>query len=96
MGKSSRAKRQRRQCPPAPTTPPPEVAEAIDRASESDRTWFELHPEAEYRERPEVDGEFWPKPPFRVAFVLIFQVRPGVRARYAMFRLPLQGTERIQ
>lgn len=96
MGKNSRAKRQRRQYPSAPTTPPPEVAEAVDRACESDRIWFELHPEAEYRERPEVVGEFWPKPPLRVDFVLVFQVQPGVRLRYAMFRLPVPETERVQ
>lgn len=95
MRRKSKTKGPSRPVPPI-VEPPPEFAEAIDRASEGDRIWFELHPDAEYRERPPIDGEFWPHQFTRADFVLVHQIRPGFRVRTPMVWLTGPGMERIQ
>ena len=77
-------------------SPPAAVAAALERASEGDRIWFELHPGEDERHRLPVDGEFWPQKLARVDLVVVFQIQPGFRMRYPMVRLSLPGTERIQ
>jgi hypothetical protein len=76
--------------------PPPEVAAVLDRASETDRIWFEQHPGENVRHRLPVEGEFWPHSPIWVDLVLVFQVRPGFRHRLPLVRLSGPGTEQIQ
>ncbi len=53
----------------------------VDRASEDDRMWFEMHPERSHRIRPYIPGE-WPMEvvptPTQAA---VRQIQPGVRAR---------------
>jgi hypothetical protein len=52
--------------------------EAVDRASEQDRLWFDAHPEATVYLRPEIPGEF---PNGASQTVLVTQIRPGIRQR---------------
>ncbi len=67
-------------------------AELLDQVSETDRKWFEDHPEATEYTRPYVEGEIHPnvfpvmsgvcdKPMVRVV-----KVAPGVRARIPLFQ----------
>lgn len=49
-----------------------------DRASEDDREWFEAHPRASWRLRRGIGGEIGTPYP---AWVVCFQVEPGVRVR---------------
>jgi hypothetical protein len=62
-------------------------APAIDAASEDDRLWFEAHPHRQYRIRPYRPGEGPPDyqtPEPRLGwrwFVVVRQLRPGVRMR---------------
>jgi hypothetical protein len=97
MGKKSKAKRQRRQNSPIVVTPPPEIAAAIDRMSQSDREWFERHPGAEERIRLAAPHEFWPNFDSAVVrYVIVRQVRPGFRLRFPIVRLHRPETERVQ
>jgi hypothetical protein len=55
---------------------------AIDRACESDRVWFEQHPDNDVRIRPLMAGECLPfDDPSGQVMVLVRQLRPGVRLR---------------
>ncbi len=98
MRKSSRAKRRKQKSLPRPliVTPPAEIAALIDRASEGDRVWFELHPGEDVRLRPIIDGEFWPNHFDRASHVIVQQVRPGFRLRLPVMRLSLPAGEWIQ
>jgi hypothetical protein len=54
--------------------------DAVDRASEHDRLWFEKHPGAMKRTRPLIPGEFEDSKAGR-GMVNVRCVRPGVRVR---------------
>ena len=65
---------------PAPDFP--HASEAIERASEDDRCWFEANPEYSWRIRPMVHGEFGRyQHEIKGTFVRVVQVRPGIRVR---------------
>ncbi len=62
----------------------------MDRASESDRLFFERNPDERVRMRPRIDGEFGPNEyaaPPDAAWTLVVQLAPGVRDRrpFALF-----------
>jgi hypothetical protein len=59
---------------------PSPFSELIDRVCDTDRKWFELHPDRNTRLRIHVPGEFWPWNPGR-GMVYVFRVAPGVRIR---------------
>lgn len=65
---------------------------AIDRASESDKLYFEQHPDREVRLRRPLPGEFGPyADESLIAFVRVDKVRDGTRLRTTIFwvgRLP--------
>lgn len=97
MGKKARAKQQRRRPLPPIVEPPPEIAAAIDRITDEDRSWFELHPNVEFRTRPPAVGEFWPVfDSACVLYVIVTQVRPGWRLRAPVVRIHLPKTDRVQ
>jgi hypothetical protein len=96
MGRKARSKRQGRQSLPPTIELPPRIADVIDRASEGDRVWFELHPDADVRRRPPIEGEFWPQELTSVTHVLVYQVRPGLRIRFPVLRLTIPESEMIQ
>jgi hypothetical protein len=52
---------------------------AVERASESDREWFESHPGKYERLRPIVPGELPTE--CNTRFVIVTQIRPGFRLR---------------
>jgi len=52
--------------------------EAVDRASEQDRLWFDAHPAANVYLRSEIPGEF---PSGAPQMVIVTQIRPGIRQR---------------
>jgi hypothetical protein len=53
---------------------------ALERGSESDREWFEGHPGLNYRLRRSLPGEV-PLDPDRHSFMLVKQLKPGIRLR---------------
>jgi hypothetical protein len=69
----------------------PRTETAINRASESDRLWFEKHPGVDTRTRPYIPGEFTPPgeddplpslPDDQTSILVdVVQVRPGQRVR---------------
>lgn len=59
------------------------LVSAIERASESDRLWFEKQSERDVRIRPLVSGEFGSLGEPEASLMLVLQVAPGVRARCA-------------
>ena len=60
----------------------PTASEATERASESDRLWFEAHPNQNHRLRPIIDGEFGRvHHKIKENFVAVEQIRPGYRIR---------------
>ena len=65
-----------------------EAGEAIDRACESDRLWFERHPGESVRIRPLMSGEFAPFADPVESLMLVRQLFPGSRLRTP---LPLLG-----
>lgn len=57
-------------------------AEAVDRASEADRLWFEAHPGVNVYVRPLVEGEFPPSPNCPpIIGVCVEQLHRGFRIR---------------
>ena len=56
-------------------------ASATEKASESDREWFLLHPKATYRIRPYIAGEFGREVPPTTSRVLVEQIQEGMRTR---------------
>ncbi len=97
MGKKSKAKRPTRHKLPPITTPPPEIAAAIDRVSADDRDWFALHPGEDQRTRPAAPNEFWPTfDSACVKYVIVKQVQPGFRLRFPILRINLPERERVQ
>jgi hypothetical protein len=53
----------------------------IDAVCETDRRFFENHPEAQSYMRPAVPGEHWPVAVPSGAWVCVVRLGPGVRAR---------------
>ena len=61
--------------------------DAVDRASERDRRYFERHPEATSYERRYIMGEFAPGIPYPMPdAVKVTQVFPGMRVRQTVYR----------
>jgi len=56
-------------------------ASATEKASESDREWFLLHPKDTYRIRPYIAGEFGREVPPTTSRVLVEQIQTGMRTR---------------
>jgi hypothetical protein len=68
---------------------PPHYRDAIERASESDRIWFEDHPDRVVRRRPPVRGEFGPfVDNATIAFVRVDKIRDDTRLRSIIWRPP--------
>jgi hypothetical protein len=66
---------------------PPHYRDAIERASESDRLWFERHPDRHVRLRALIPGEFGPLVDEATVFVVrVDKVRGDTRLRSAISR----------
>lgn len=67
-------------------------SELIDQVSETDRKWFEQHPEATEYTRPYIDGEIQPgvfpvmSGPCDKPMVKVVKLSDGVRARIPLFQ----------
>lgn len=61
--------------------------EAIERASELDRLWFEDHPDRVVRQRSPIPGEFGPFVDYStIAFVRVDKIRDDTRLRSIITR----------
>ena len=59
---------------------PEPYSSSVDRVCDSDRRYFEDHPEASSFMRAAVPGEFYPET-FNCRFVVVRKLLPGMRAR---------------
>lgn len=64
-----------------PILAPDREGKIIDHACESDRIYFETHPEKRERLRLSIPGEFWPLEYPDNTWVRVYFVEPGLRIR---------------